>query len=83
MNLTEQEKKRIELSDYLQGTCITIAQAVESLELDESIDWEDEMLSAGVEVCLSCGWWHESGELVHDDDEDTGICGDCLGDKNY
>lgn len=68
---------RNNLARYLEGTCMSIETAVERLELDPSIDWEDEMLTAGMELCLGCGWWMESSELVHEDEEDTGYCSDC------
>lgn len=69
---------RNRLAHHLEGTCMTLEVAVEHLGLDPEVDWEDEMLSANLETCLGCGWWMESNELVHEDDEDTGYCGDCI-----
>lgn len=57
---------------------MSIDSAVEFLELDPDVDWEDEMLTANMEMCLGCGWWMESSELVHEDDADTGYCEQCL-----
>jgi Na+-translocating ferredoxin:NAD+ oxidoreductase RNF subunit RnfB len=74
MTLVEQRET---LAKYLEGTCMSIETAIEHLELDPSIDWEDEMLTASMELCLGCGWWMESSELVHEDEEDTGYCDDC------
>jgi len=78
MSPDEREDYRDQLLNYLQGTCQSLDAAVEFLELDPVVDWEDEMLSAGMELCLGCGWWHESGELVHEDEADTGYCEDCI-----
>lgn len=71
-------EKREELAAYLLGTCHSLDSAIEYLELDLEVDWEDEILSANTEACLGCGWWHESGDLVHDDEADTGYCEDCI-----
>lgn len=71
-------EKREELKDYLLGTCLSLDHAIEQLELDLEVDWEDEILSANVELCLGCGWWYESGDLVHEDEADTGYCEDCI-----
>lgn len=80
MEYEELVKKREQLASYLEGTCQTIDSAVEHLELDPEVDWEDEMLTAGMEPCLGCGWWMESSELVHEDEEDTGYCDQCKDD---
>lgn len=71
-------KKRDRLADYLEGTCMSLETAVEYLEFDPNIDWEDEMLTANMETCLGCGWWMESSELIHEDNENTGYCEDCV-----
>lgn len=71
-------KNRNKLAAYLEGTCQSLEAAVEFLELDPNVDWEDEMLSANMEECRGCGWWHESGDLVHERERDTGFCEDCL-----
>jgi hypothetical protein len=72
-------EKREELAAYLLGTCHSFDSALEYLELaDDVTDYEDELLSANVEICLGCGWWHESGDLVHDDEANTGYCEDCI-----
>lgn len=76
--MKEISETREELADYLIGTCHTLDSAIEFLELDQEIDWDDEMLSANIELCLGCGWWHESGDLVHEDEADTGYCEDCI-----
>lgn len=72
------ENNADDLKHYLLGTCAHIGAAVESLELDENTDWEDEMVAAGIETCLGCGWWHEICDLVDvDDDTKVGYCDDC------
>lgn len=73
---------RQNLAHYLEGTCQSIDAAIEYLELDPTVDWEDEMLTAGMELCMGCGWWHASSELVHENDEDTGYCDQCVEERN-
>lgn len=75
--MSDIEHEREELVHYLRGTCHTLGMAIESLELDPDWDWDDEILTANLETCLGCGWWHDSGELVHENDEDIGFCDDC------
>lgn len=82
MSPSEIAEKREELARHLEGTCLSLDTAIERLELDTplyaGIDWEDEMLTFGMELCLGCGWWMESCELVHERDEDTGYCDQCI-----
>lgn len=73
---------RNDLFHYLEGTCMTLETAVEALELDPDVDWEDEILSAGLELCLGCDWWYESGDLISYDGETIGYCGQCRDDHN-
>ena len=76
--MIDKSAKIEELAKFLEGTCATIHGAVEFLELDPDIDWEDEMLTYGMEECKGCGWWSESGELIHEDEENTGYCDQCI-----
>lgn len=55
-----------------------LESAVEMLELDQEIDWEDQLLTFGLERCQGCDCWMESGELAHDKEEDTGFCDQCI-----
>lgn len=74
------EETRTDLAYLLLGTCTNISVEIERLELDDLIDWEDEMLTAGVEPCKGCAWWHESGDLIDNeegDDSKTGYCPQC------
>lgn len=66
------------LVHHVQGTCLSVAHAVEQLDLDEAIDWEDKLLDRNIELCGVCGWWHESCELEFDDERGFGICQQCL-----
>ncbi|MBS3648791.1 hypothetical protein KEU06_09255 [Pseudaminobacter sp. 19-2017] len=68
------------LIHHIQGTCLSIEQAVESLELDPSIDWKDKLLDRNIELCGVCNWWHESGELEFDEQRNFGVCEQCLDD---
>ena len=66
MNLTE-------VSDYLEGTCLSVDAAIEHFELNIDVeDLEDALLDVGLERCSGCGWWMESYELVDDDSEVVG-----------
>lgn len=70
---------------WLLGTLNTIEGAIEHFDLAylDPSDIEDQLLDINVERCQGCGWWHESGDLTPDpeeegnDEELTGYCIDC------
>lgn len=68
---------RADLAHYMEGTCHEIYMAVESLGLDEGVDWEDELLNENIERCGGCNWWHECGELEWFDEFEKSLCSDC------
>ena len=70
-----------ELKYYLLDTCNSLEAGVEALDLDPHIDWEDLMLSANIETCKGCDWWHESGSLIDEEDKNIGYCEDCREDN--
>jgi hypothetical protein len=53
------------MASFLEGTCNTITQACYALDLDEGIDWEDELLNCrpSIECCSDCGYWIESSQV--------------------
>ena len=65
------------LASYVEGTCKSIIACVEILELDPSVDWEDELLNVNMERCIGCGWWEESCGLTYNDLRQGGECRDC------
>lgn len=68
------------VADYLQGTCKTVGEAIDALELGDEVD-ESELEAALVEVeterCGQCDWWHESFELEHYEEKGASFCDDC------
>lgn len=56
-----------QLIDYLQGTCMSVDEALMRLfDVDQcDIDNEMEMceyLDQRIFLCVQCGWWYESGD---------------------
>lgn len=67
----------IRLAKHVQGTCLSVEQALETLEIDADADEAEEALEAqNYERCAGCGWWFESSELIDDDDNVVG-CDQC------
>lgn len=71
------EANRERLARYIEGTCKSVLECVEILELDPDIDWEDELLNVNMECCVGCGWWEESCGLVWNDARNGGECDQC------
>lgn len=65
------------LAHHVQGTCQSIAEATQFLDLDESIDWEDKLLDRNIERCGVCEWWMESCELEFNENRNFGVCEQC------
>jgi hypothetical protein len=77
-DLSAQSKAAAEVSAYLVGSCNSLSQALETLELPAEL--EDDVkfcaaLDAEVFCCSDCGWWSSDDEL-HDEDGDQ-LCHDC------
>jgi hypothetical protein len=68
-----------EIIDFLRGTCLTLAAALEDDE-----DGEDEDLTAGIDAeifeCAGCGWWCEQSEAHEGPMGD--VCDDCHGESH-
>jgi hypothetical protein len=88
--LTNEEMQ--ETVEYLQGTCLSINDALnqvlgdkgieEMSDVDNEIEFCD-YIDQRIFLCSQCGWWYETGEWVTDQDpnwdpdEETCIyCGD-------
>ena len=74
-----EEETRIQtLIDYLQGTCKSLGEGCNDLEIDEEDLTDDELEELDLQIfnCSQCGWWSEICE-----DSGTGegefICNDC------
>lgn len=72
---------RERLGNRLLGTCESLDSAIEYLELDESVDWEDELLTISVETCQGCGWWMNSWDL-EEDHVGNFLCDQCHEDED-
>jgi hypothetical protein len=68
----------VRLAEYLDGTCRTIVEACQALDLDEGVDWDDALLDLNVERCSHCDWWHESCMLTHVEEKNGFFCDQCL-----
>lgn len=68
------------MADYLDGTCKSIVEACQALELDEGFDWDDALLDVNVERCSQCEWWHESCMLTAVEARNGFFCDQCLDD---
>jgi hypothetical protein len=71
-----------QLKEYLQGSCLTIGEAMNDLfELSED-DLSDEQIEdlwTDNFKCSNCGWWFEMGEESGIDESEL-ICNDCADD---
>lgn len=69
-----------EIADSIKGTCDSEDKWVEILEdwgfYVDSDDIVDYLLDRNIERCSGCGWWHESHELVNEDNDIVG-CEQC------
>lgn len=67
---------RLQVIEYLQGTCMSIAECAASLGLDE--DYVDHCVTTNqeIELCSRCGWWYELNDMHELDGEQ--VCVDCL-----
>lgn len=68
------------LADYLEGTCKSIVEACQALDLDEGVDWDDALLDLNIERCSGCDWWSESCMLTDVEEKNGFFCEQCLGD---
>lgn len=66
--------------DALLGSCMMIPSALEKLGIEEGSETVTEvegmLANLNIETCPGCDWWHESSDLVDDDNEPC-LCLDC------
>ncbi len=77
----------IAVAEDLQGTCRSIAQAIECVTDGELTDEDDVVnykdfyatIDNNVFECAECGWWCESGDYadIQPDPANGDICTDC------
>lgn len=66
-----------EIADYLTGTCNSIDQALDRLDLEFPVeDVEERLLDVNLERCPICDWWMDSAELVNEAGDVVG-CDTC------
>ncbi len=72
-------EKISEIAEALQGTCQSLATALEYQGLEEHDTPQDmlEELDGLVMLCEVCGWWCEPFEM-----NDDNICNDCEEDED-
>lgn len=73
-------EKLVELGEYLKGSCKSIGDGIEALELGDDIDesqLEADLLDVEVELCVACHWWHEVCDLEFVENENGGMCDQC------
>lgn len=72
-------RERLEgIAHDLEGTCETLGAYIERHDLDMADDeLEDQLLDVSLELCLGCGWWHRSSDLIGEDDSNPGYCDQC------
>lgn len=64
----------------LEGTCKSLEEIIESLELDiDEDELEDELLNQPrpVERCKKCEWWLDVAALEIDEDLGGAVCDQC------
>lgn len=75
------ERVKLEqVGEYLRGSCKSLGDAIEALELGDRIDeskLETDLLEVETELCTHCGWWHEVSELEYSEQAGGGLCEQC------
>lgn len=75
------EREKLEqIGEYLRGSCKTIGDAVEALELGDGVDesqLEADLLDVETELCVHCNWWHEVCDLQYSEENGGGLCEQC------
>ena len=76
MALTQDETEQ--LIQYLQGSCHTLADAVEymfQIEEDDLSDENRDQIDDELTLCEMCHWWSENSNIC----TETDLCGtDCI-----
>lgn len=75
------EREKLEqVGEYLRGSCKSIGEAIDALELGDDIDestLEADLLDVETELCSHCGWWHEVCELKFSEERGGALCEQC------
>lgn len=75
------EREKLEqVGEYLRGSCKSVGEAIEALELGVDIDessLEEDLLDVDTELCAHCGWWHEVCDLEFSEKHGGGLCEQC------
>ncbi|ENM3073095.1 hypothetical protein ACR3H8_20210 [Pseudomonas aeruginosa] len=75
------ERNQLEqVGEYLRGTCKSIGEAIDALELGDDVDesqLEADLLEVDTELCVHCSWWHEVCELQYSEEHGGGLCEQC------
>ena len=75
------EEKINKLIQHLQGTCKSLSEGCNDLEIDEDKLTDEELQHLDSEIfrCVECCWWYELSEA--NDYNSEVICNDCNEDK--
>lgn len=67
--------------EYLQGTCETLQDGVETfypdMDEDDLTQEDHRKISNEIFFCEQCGWWYEVCEMADNSVVDDTICLDC------
>lgn len=72
-----------QIGEYLRGSCKSIGDTIESLELGDDVDesqLEADLLEVETELCVQCNWWHAVCELQYSEANGGGLCEQCCDD---
>lgn len=72
-----------QVGEFLRGSCKSVGDAMEALELGDTIDESDlegQLLEVETELCVQCHWWHEVCELQYSEKDGGGLCQQCCDD---
>ena len=78
--MTLEREKLEEIGEYLRGTCKSVGDAVQALDLDEGLDetqLQVDLLEVDTEICVQCDWWHEPSALQYNEIHGGGLCEQC------
>ena len=72
-----------EIVDYLEGTCLSLDQALVDHGVTHLLDQMHflDYLDSHISNCECCGWWVESGEI--EDINGTAMCRDCAQEERH
>lgn len=75
------EREKLEqVGEYLRGSCKSVGDAIEALELGDDVDesqLEGDLLEVETELCVHCHWWHAVHELQYSEGNGGGLCQQC------